>query len=65
MILAVVFQISPPTERVNNNLAYTVCVLPAGCVSPAVTEPLLAGVAVDHTGWIMNTTVTKTEGGQH
>lgn len=52
--------LSTPTGRVNKKLI-SYCILPAGCVPTAITEPLLAGVAVDHTGWIMNPTITKRE----
>lgn len=37
------------------------CILPARSVSTAVAKPLLAGVAVDHTGWIVNPTITEGE----
>lgn len=32
--------------------------LPARCISTPIAEPLLAGVAVNHTGRVMDTTVT-------
>lgn len=34
-------------------------ILPARCVPTAITEPFLACVTVNHTSWIMNSTITK------
>lgn len=32
---------------------------PARCVATSVTEPLLAGVAVNHTRWVVDSTVAE------
>lgn len=33
------------------------CYTPARCVATSITEPLLAGITVHHTRWVMDTTV--------
>lgn len=47
------------TEAVVIKLLKTHKHTPARCVATSVTEPLLAGVAVNHTRWVVDATVAE------